>query len=142
MLAETLELVLATNDPDQPGTASDKPLQTAMPRDSAASLCSPPLSAIREAIGYDVEWGPELRFTPEPQRVGNRLILSEDTKISSLPCRNVINDDSEKASELVVIPDDITGSVTVDCLGQAFKYNFESGSLVSIFSEYGPKTTT
>ena len=98
-MREEEDKTVVANDPDQPGTASDKPLQTAMPRDSAASLCSP-------------------------------------------PCRNVINDDSEKASELVVIPDDITGSVTVDCLGQAFKYNFESGSLVSIFSEYGPKTTT
>jgi len=72
--------------------------------------------------------------TPETEECG-----SGSTHCSP-PCRAVVNDGVGKPSAIIVIPDDITGSVTVDYGGQAFQYVFNSGHLTSVSAEYGPKT--
>lgn len=67
----------ANADDHRTRTIDPPPPETQVER-SGASSCSPHLSQI---LGYEVEYGPELRFTPEPERIGNRLVLGEYTKM-------------------------------------------------------------
>ena len=53
---------------------------------SGSTHCSPLFAFMSEQIGGNVFWGPELRFTPEPQRVENRLVLDENTKMEVFSC--------------------------------------------------------
>ena len=83
---------LKTNDQVNPDAANS--VECDEQRSSAARVerivrpvCPPHLSQI---LGHEVEYGPELRFTPEPERIGNRLVLGEDTKMEVVQCSQIV----------------------------------------------------
>jgi hypothetical protein len=70
---------MKTNDQVNRDAASVVPTSETEDGGSGSTHCSPLFAFMSEQIGGDMSWGPEVQFEPEPQRIGNYLVLDENT---------------------------------------------------------------
>jgi hypothetical protein len=69
----------ASTEAQNADAASVVPTPTTEDGGSGSTHCSPLFAFMSEQIGGDMSWGPEVQFEPEPQRIGNYLVLDENT---------------------------------------------------------------
>ncbi len=77
---------MKTNNQVNRDAASGVPTSETTNGGSGSTPCSPLFAFISEQIGGDMSWGPEVQFEPEPHRIGNYLVLDENTTIKVLSC--------------------------------------------------------
>ena len=81
---------MKTNDQVNRDAASGVPTSETADGGSGSTPWSPPTKLVfafmSEQIGGEMSWGPEVQFEPEPQRIGNHLVLDENTTVKVLQC--------------------------------------------------------